>query len=45
MVKLAPVICDIAERGFDKMANGVEFYLSDMERRVKERQALMERAK
>ncbi len=45
LVKLAPVIYDIAERGFHKMANGVEFYLSDMERRVKERQALMERAK
>ena len=45
LVKLAPIICDIAERGFDKMANGVEFYLSDMERRVKEREALMDRAK
>ena len=45
LVKLAPIIIDIADRGFHRMANGVEFYLSDMERRVKEREALMDRAK
>jgi hypothetical protein len=45
LAKLAPIICDIAGRGFDKMANGVEFYLSDMESKAKEREALMDRVK
>ncbi len=43
LVKLAPIICDIAERGFDKMANGVDLYLSDLERKVREREAFIER--
>ena len=41
--RLLPVICDFFDRGFDKMDGGVDFYLSDMERKVKEREALMER--
>ena len=45
MIKLVPVICDIIDRGFDKMANGVDFYLEDLQRKAKEREDLMEKLK
>ena len=45
LTRLNPVICDFFERGFDQMANGVDLYLSDLERGVKEKQALTDRVK
>lgn len=45
LTRLTPVICDFFDRGFDKMDNGVDFYLSDLERKVKEREALLEKLK
>jgi len=34
--KLTPEICNIIERGYPEMVDGVDFYLSDMERKARE---------